>query len=139
MLFRSPFPDAGILIDFPMRLISGIKMLYSEIVVSVVAIVIVIFTFFKLPTIYNKIGLLSLFKEILVKPIPYWGIMILSSIGTFLLIYLADKLIDPEKKKKKHVSFLLKHKTKIFLILSIIIIVIYYFLLSNLGVKIPKV
>jgi len=131
----TPFPDAGILVDFPIRLISGIKMIYSEVVVTVVAIIITIFTFFEMPLIYNGTALLSLFKQILSNPFPYWLIIILSSIGTFLLLYLVDNLVD--SKKKKHLSFLVKHKTKIFVFLSIIIIIIYYILLNRLGVNIP--
>jgi len=134
----TPFPDAGILIDFPMRLISGIKMIYSEIVVTFVAIAITAFTFFKIPAIYGETGLLSLFNQILSKPFPYWAIIILSSIGTFSLIYLADNLIDSTKKKRKHLSFLVDHKTEIFVILSAIIVVIYYLLLAKLGISVPR-
>ncbi len=39
----TPIADAGILIDFPMRLITGIKMIYSEMIVWTIAISINIF------------------------------------------------------------------------------------------------
>jgi len=75
----TPIADAGILIDFPMRLITGIKMIYSEIIVWVIAISLNLFMFFNNQKIYDKTILLSLFKHIIDTPFPYWAIIILSA------------------------------------------------------------
>lgn len=135
----TPIADAGILIDFPMRLITGIKMIYSEMIVWVIAISLNSFMFFSNSNIYNKTIFLSFFKHIIDTPFPYWIITILSAIGTFLSIYLADNLIDSKKSRKKHYNFLIKHKIVIFIFLIIFIIILYDFLLNKLGVQIPLI
>jgi len=133
----TPIADAGILIDLPMRLVASIKMVYSEIIVWTVAIALNIFMFLKNPAIYDKTTLLSLFKHIISTPFPYFIIIILSGIGTFLSVYIGDSLLNPKKRKKKHLNFLMKHKIIIFASLTVIIIVCYKFLLNKLGVNIP--
>jgi hypothetical protein len=138
-VFCTPIADAGILLDFPMRLITGIKMIYSEIIVWIIAISINIFVFFNNPSIYDKTILLALFKHILDTPFPYWIIIILSGIGTFLSIYIADNLIGVKHLRKKHSSFLIKHKIVIFAFIIILIIISYDFLLNKLGVHIPLI
>ncbi len=135
----TPIADAGILIDFPIRLISGIKMIYSEIVVWTIAIIINIFVLINNSNIYDKTILLSLFKHIINTPSPYWSIIFLSGIGTFLSIYLADNLADSKKQKKKYSNFLIKYKIIIFIFLILLILIIYDFLLNKLGVQIPLI
>ncbi len=135
----TPIADAGILIDLPIRLITGIKMIYSEVVVWIVAIIINIFMLFSAPAIYDKTIVLSLFKHIINNPFPYWIIIILSGVGTFLSIYIADNLVDSGRKKKKYSSFLMRHRIIIFVFLVILIIVLYDFLLNKLGVHIPLI
>ncbi|MDA3836902.1 MAG: hypothetical protein PF542_04735 [Nanoarchaeota archaeon] len=135
----TPIADAGILIDFPMRLITGIKMIYSEIIVWVIAIGLNIFVFLNYQNTYNTTILLSLFKKILIQPFPYWSIIILSAIGTFFSVYIADNFTDSKKGTKTHTSFLIKHKIIIFTFLIIFVIFIYDFLLNSLGVQIPLI
>ncbi len=53
-VFCTPIADAGVLFDFPFRLITGIKMIFSEIGVWLIALVINFFIFFKNPHIYDK-------------------------------------------------------------------------------------
>jgi hypothetical protein len=133
----TPIADGGILIDFPMRLITGIKMIYSEIIVWVVAIGVNIGVHLIDQSIYEKTILLSLFKHILDAPFPYWTIIILSGLGTFLSLYIADDLVDSHKHRKKHISFIVKHKLIIFAFIILLIIIVYDFLLNKLGVHIP--
>ncbi len=135
----TPVADAGILIDFPIRLISGMKMIYSEIMVWVFAIIINFFIVINSPEIYDKTILLSLFKHILIIPYPYWGIILLSGVGTFLSVYIADSLIDKKRQGKKHLIFLVKYKIAIFIIITILIIICYKFLLGRLGVEMPLI
>lgn len=137
-VFCTPIADAGILIDFPMRLVTGIKMHYSEIIVWVIAGGLNVFAHIYNPEIYNQTVVLSLFKHIIEEPFPYWGIIILSLIGTFMSVYIGDELIDSGKEKKKE-SFLKKHKVIIFIVIVLLIIALYDFLLNKLGVSIPLV
>lgn len=133
----TPIADAGILIDFPMRLITGMKMIYSELMVWVVAISFNLFMFFNNPNVYKQSILLSLFKHIIETPFPYWTIILLAAAGTFLSIYMADSLMDAKKTKKS--NFLIKHKIIIFIFLIIFVIILYDFLLNQLSVQIPLI
>jgi len=133
----TPIADAGILIDLPMRLITGIKLMYSEIIVWIIAISLNTFVFSINPQIYDETIVLSLFKFILKTPIPYWLLIVLSWAGTFFSLYIADTIIDPKKQKKRHASFLRKHKAIIGMFLVILVVAIYDMLLNNLGIKIP--
>jgi len=135
----TPIADAGILIDFPMRLITGIKMIYSEIIVWIIAIFINVVMFFSNPNIYDKALLLSLLKHIIDTPFPYWAIIILSAAGTFLSVDIADSFINTKKSKKVNSNFLMKYKIIIFILLILLIIILYDFLLNKLGVQIPLI
>lgn len=133
----TPIADAGILIDFPMRLITGMKMIYSELMVWSIAISFNLFMFFNNPNVYKQSILLSLFKHIIETPFPYWTIILLAAAGTFLSIYMADSLMDAKKTKKS--NFLIKHKIIIFIFLIIFVIILYDFLLNQLSVQIPLI
>lgn len=135
----TPIADAGALIDFPVRLLTGIKMVYSEIVVWIIAIVLNVFVFFKNPAVYDSTILLSLLKHIFEKPFPYWAIIFLSALGTFFSVYVGDKLLTLKKHEQHEAkkNFLVKHKILIFVVLILFVIVLYDFLLNKLGVHIP--
>ena len=135
----TPIADGGILLDFPLRLITGIKMIYSELMVWIIAISLNMFTYLHNPAIYQKTMLLSLFKHIIDNPFPYWFIFFISAIGTYLSIYIGDIIINPKVKEKKHISFLIKYKIYIFAFIIIIILTVYGFLLKNLGINIPLI
>jgi len=134
----TPIADAGFLFDFPLRLITGMKMLYSEIAVWTFAIILNLFTLTLKPEVYKKTLLLKLFKFILMHPFPYWLIIILSFFGTFLSIYFADELLDVVSHKERIKYFLHhdKYRLLLFVFLIIFIILLYNFLLKELGVEI---
>ena len=89
--------------------------------------------------LYTKTKLLMLFKHILDQPIPFWSIIIVSGIGTFMSIKFGDELMDKVKHKERTLYHKHKHKYKFFLMAFVVIIsiVLYDFLLSQLGVKLP--
>ena len=138
-VFCTPIADAGFLLDFPVRLITKIKMIYSEMFVWITAFLINLYSIVFNPIIYEKIEILRLFKYILLHPFPFWAIIVVSAIGTFISIYFGDELINVvrhkhRKKYKKH-----KNKYTLILILFIIIFIIlmYRYLLGRLGIEIP--
>ncbi len=137
-VFSTPIADAGFLFDFPFRLITHIRMIYSEITVWIFATAMNIYFLTSTPELYERTELLRIFKNILIHPYPYWGIIILSMMGTFLSIYFGDELIDvtEHKYRKKY----LKHRNKYKIISAIFIIaaiiVLYDILLNRLGVNI---
>ena len=138
-VFCTPIGDAGFLIDFPMRLFTKIRMVHSEIMVWIIAATLNIYALIFMPGIYEKEILLTLFKQILLNPIPFWGIIILSAGGTFLSIYFGDELMDISKHKdrKKHKT----HKNKFLLLIGAFIFLsgilwMYNLLLTQLKITI---
>ncbi len=138
-VFSTPIADAGFIVAFPTRLLFKVRMIYSQIAVFFIAGIINAFILIQNPHIYNSTFILKLFYKILTNPYPFWGIIILSAIGTFFSIYFGDELIDvtSHKDRKKYHKHLNKYKIIIFLFLIAMTIILYNFLLTNLGIKIP--
>ena len=90
----TPVADAGFLLDFPLRLLFGIRMIVSEVVVWVIAILINLMVMFAYPETYETTAVTDILLRILTTPYPYWGIIILSGLGTFLSVHFADELMD---------------------------------------------
>ncbi len=137
----TPVADAGFLLDFPIRLITRLKMFVSEILVWAVAIALNIYFFFFASSFYEKTELLKIFYKILSNPLPYWSIIGLSAFGTFLSIYFADELVDKAEhhelsfyKSKKHI-----YATVATLALFAFIFFAYYELLQGLDIKLINI
>ena len=133
----TPIADAGFLIDFPLRLITNVRMLISEVLIWIVAIVLNCYAFFIVPTIYDSNFILSLFKHILEKPMPFWLIIMLSAIGTFASIQFGDELLDKvrhyeREKYRKHKE---KYKFISLIFIFFITFILYDFLLYELGIN----
>jgi len=135
----TPIADAGFLIDFPLRLITRIPMFFSEIFVWVIAISLNFYAYFLTPTIYEKTKILIFFKHILNKPFPFWSIIFISALGTFVSIKFGDELLNKVDHHER--TIYKKHKYNYRFILMIFIFVItitlYDFLLKKLGVDLP--
>jgi len=139
----TPIADAGVLLDFPIRMITGLKMVYSEIFVWVVAISLNIYSFTISQGLYDSTLILKVFHNILIEPFPYYSIIILSGIGTFLSVLFGDELIDlsygHKNERTHHKSHHLKYKIIAFIILFIFIFVIYDLLLHHMNIEIPLI
>jgi len=135
----TPIADAGFLIDFPLRLITNIRMILSESFVWIVAIVLNLYAYFITPIIYEKTTILALFKHILDNPIPFWIIIILSFMGTFLSIEFGDELMDKthHHERMKYHAHKNKHRVILMIFLFAITFVVYTFLLKELNLHIP--
>jgi len=138
-IFCTPIADAGFLVGVPLRLLAKIRMIYSQIAAFIVAFFIDLFTLIFDPNIYEKTGLLKLFKHIILTPYPFWIIIILSVIGTFLSIYFGDELIDVAKHKDR--TKYKKHKNKYISVLVLFVIVLtillYSYLMKKMGINLP--
>lgn len=97
----TPIADAGFLLDFPVRLITGLRMLYSEIGVWTIAISLNTATLHFAPEEYEKTGLTHLFHTILTTPWPYWSIIVLCALGTFLSVGIGDAVMNKVGDKQK--------------------------------------
>ncbi len=135
----TPVADAGFLLDFPLRIITKLRMFVLEIFVWLIAISLNLYVFFLDPAVYEKTKILILFKYILAQPVPFWSIIFISMIGTFVSIRFGDELLDKvnhneRKVYKKHKN---NHKFIIMIFLFGISLILYDFLLKQLGVDLP--
>ncbi len=137
----TPVADGGFLIDFPVRLFFGLRMLYSEMIVWTLAITLNILAMSLDPAVYDKTFLTGLFKTILTTPIPYWGIIGLSALGTYLSIHFGDEMLDVAHHRDR-VKFH-KHGFKFRMILTVgifaLILAGYYQLINALGIDLHEV
>lgn len=132
----TPVADAGFLLDFPLRLLFGIRMIISEIAVWVIAILINALALVFWSEYYQTTLLTQLMHAILVTPYPYWAVIVLSGIGTFLSIRFGDELMDVIHHKDRH--FYHNHHFKHEMILFVFFLVVifgYYELISTLGIN----
>ncbi len=138
-VFCTPIADAGFLLDFPVRIITGMRMIYTEIFVWIFAAVLNIAMLVFNPEIYNSTFLLQLFHYILTHPVPMWSIIILSALGTFLSIYFADEMVDvvEHKQRKKFQKYANKYSIIIFVFIFAGILALYRYLIDQMHLNIP--
>ena len=135
----TPVADAGFLVDFPIRIFANVRMFQTEIVVWVASVLMNVIAIATSPEIYEKTFILKLFQHILLNPYPFWGIILLSSVGTFLSIFFGDELMDvvSYKHRTEHPKHKLKLDFILFLFVILAVIIMYDFLLKELGVDVP--
>jgi len=132
----TPVADAGFLLDFPLRLLFGIRMVVSEIAVWVVAIGLNAAMLIFAPGYYETTIVTKLLHKIIVMPYPYWGVIVLSGLGTFLSIRFGDELIDVIHHRDR--SFFHSHHFKYELILFAFFLLVffgYYKLIESIGIE----
>lgn len=131
----TPIADAGFLLDFPLRLLFGIRMLISEIAVWAVAITINVVSLLYFVEFYQTTELTLLLHAILTIPYPYWSVILLSGAGTFLSIRFADELMDVAHHRER--EFFHRHGFKheiVLIVFFVIILIAYYKLIASLGI-----
>ncbi|RKZ45528.1 MAG: hypothetical protein DRQ48_05885 [Gammaproteobacteria bacterium] len=132
----TPIADAGFLLDFPLRLLFGIRMVFSEIAVWGIAILINVFALLYFNEYYNTTLLTKLIYAILTTPYPYWVVILLSCTGTFLSIRFGDELMDVVSHRDR--DFFHKHNFKhemILLLFFVLVIIGYYEITINLDLN----
>ena len=131
----TPVADAGFLLDFPLRLIFGLRMILSEIVVWGIAILINVVCLINFTSYYETTVITQLMQAILTTPFPYWSVIVLSGLGTFLSIRFGDELMDVLHHKDR--VYYLKHHFKHEILLFIFFLVVifgYYEVIQSLGI-----
>jgi hypothetical protein len=132
----TPIADAGFLLDFPLRLLFGVRMLISEIAVWALAIVVNGVSLVYFAEYYETTLLTKLLHAILTMPYPYWSVILLSGVGTFLSIQMADELMDVVHHRDReffhHHAF--KHEI-IMIIFFVLVLIGYYRLIASLGIE----
>ena len=131
----TPIADAGFLLDFPLRLLLGIRMVISEIAVWVIAILTNVLTLYYAVEYYDTTVITKLLQQILTTPYPYWAVVLLSGAGTFLSIRFGDELMDVIHHHERNFfhSHHFKHEL-ILLAFFVLIIFGYYELIASLGI-----
>lgn len=132
----TPIADAGFLLDFPIRLLFGTRMVLTEILVWVLALGLNIATILVKPAVYETTFLTSLFYKILVTPWPYWGLIALCALGTFVSIYFGDEMLDvaTHKERKTHHRHGFKYRLIVMVGIFLVVMVAYEHLITELGV-----
>jgi len=135
----TPVADGGFMLAFPIRLLFGLRMLVTQIVIWFVAIGINLAAMSYSPNVYDLTLLTGLLKQILIHPYPYWSILIISALGTLLSIFFGDEMIDvtSHKDRTKQHAHGFKHRTLVVLGFSILAVIFYYYLLETLNVSVP--
>lgn len=131
----TPVADAGFLLDFPLRVLFGIRMVVSEVAVWAVALGINVATLLWGGSYYSTTLLTELLHTVLTNPYPYWGIILLSGIGTFLSIRFGDELMDVIHHHDREFfhSHHFKHEIVLF-VFFLLVLFGYYEFMSLLGV-----
>ena len=135
----TPVADAGFLLDFPLRLLFGIRMVLSEMVVWAIAIIVNVISLTYFSDFYDTTLITRLMERVLVSPYPYWGIILLSAMGTFLSIRFGDELMDVLHHKDR--AFYLRHHFKqeiILFVFFLLVLFVYFDMMSALGMTIKK-
>ncbi|WP_371228206.1 hypothetical protein [Roseovarius sp. 2305UL8-3] len=135
----TPVADGGFIVAFPVRLLFGTRMIWTQVVVWGVAIVINVVAIIVAPTAYDDSALTRLLHAILTQPWPFWSILALSAIGTGLSIWFGDEMMDVtgHHERVKHHKHGFVFKVVAVAALGTLTILAYYQLLSELGVEIP--
>lgn len=136
----TPVADAGFLLDFPVRLITGLRMFTCEILVWCIAITLNLSTLYFSPQSYESTFLTSLLHKILTNPWPYWSIIVLCAGGTFLSVKFGDEMMDVVAHKDRAYHHRHGFKYQLIALAAFVLLIIwaYYHLITTLGVEIPS-
>jgi hypothetical protein len=137
----TPIADAGFLLDFPVRLITGMRMLYSELIVWTIAISLNTWAVFFSASSYDKTFLTDLLHKILTHPWPYWSIIALCASGTFLSVKFGDEMMDVIAHKDRKILHKHGFTFKVIAMIAFFLLIVwsYYHLIETLNVDIPDV
>tara|TARA_R110000868_G_scaffold226872_1_gene479764 strand:- start:293692 stop:294279 length:588 start_codon:yes stop_codon:yes gene_type:complete len=135
----TPIADGGFVVAFPVRLLFGTRMVTTQIVVWVVALVINIVAVSVVPKAYSQTALTDVLYSILTTPWPNWSVLLISLAGTMLSIWFGDEMIDvtSHSMRKKHHRHGFKHKILLVVGFGLLTIFAYSHVLSGLGIDIP--
>ena len=110
-------------------------MVVSEIAVWGVALGLNAVMLLYAPNYYDTTILTQILHKIFMHPFPYWGVIILSGLGTFLSIRFGDELMDVIRHRER--SYFHSHHFKHELILFaffLLVILGYYELIASVGI-----
>lgn len=135
----TPIADAGFLLDFPVRLLFKIRMIFTEIAVWGLALAISLWGVWAGPEMFGKTLITSVFYEILTTPYPYWGLIILCALGTFLSIHFGDEMLDviAHRDRARFHQHGVWFRLVGFIAVIAVVVIAYHHLVSKLGLVLP--
>ena len=131
----TPVADAGFLVAFPLRLLFNVRMVWSEAVVTIVAIAIDIAALLWRPEAYATTLLTRLLHRILVQPYPYWIILILAGVGTYVSLFFGDAMVDAlhQKHGKKYGRHW--YAIGLMVVLYVAVFAVYTLIVKQMGLR----
>jgi len=135
----TPIADGGFVVAFPVRLLFGVRMVTTQIVVWVLALGINIIAVSVVPKTYSQTALTDVLYSILTTPWPNWSVLAISLAGTLLSIWFGDEMIDvtSHSMRKKHHRHGFKHKVLLVVGFGLLTFFAYTHVLAGLGIEIP--
>lgn len=76
-------------------------------------------------------------KHIISEPYPYWSILLISALGTFLSIFFGGEMMNVTLHKDKIIAHRHGFKYRTLLVLGILTVTAYYYLLNSLNIALP--
>lgn len=137
-VFATPVADGGFLIAFPIRLVTGFRMLYTQYIVWAVGCMLVVAFLVFNPAAFQRSPLTQLFYAILTTPWPLWLILVLSAAGTYLNILLDDKVVDVAGSNNRS-RMLQRNRKRLFYNSGILVVTVmlYVTLLAATNTPVP--
>lgn len=135
----TPIADGGFIVAFPVRLLFGTRMVITQIVVWVLALVINITAVSMDADAYSKTAITGVLYSILTTPWPNWSVLLISLAGTMLSIWFGDEMIDvtAHSMRKKQHRHGFKHRILLVAGFGVLTIIAYYHVIAGLGIDIP--
>lgn len=134
----TPIADGGFVVAFPIRLLFGTRMVITQIVVWVLALLINIVAISVVPDAYSQTAITNVLHSILTTPWPNWSVLLISLAGTMLSIWFGDEMIDvtSHSMRKKQHRHGFKHKVLLIAGFGLLTIIAYYHVIAGLGINI---
>lgn len=134
----TPVADGGFILAFPIRLLFKVKMAATQAVVWFLAVAINLYMLSEHKDTYELSLITQVLQRILVEPWPYWSILLVSALGTFLSIYFGDEMMDVTQHhhRTKHHTNGFKYRIIVVAGLGLLTVAAYYELLSSLNIDI---
>jgi len=98
----TPVPFADLILELPLRLVTRAKMVVTHVFVWGAGALIVTTSILMAPDLFQTTTLLSIFYHVIMNPVPYWSLLFLCGMGTFLSVYIADEIMDEVEEHMKH-------------------------------------
>jgi len=132
----TPVADAGALLDFPLRMLMGVRMVLSEMAVWAIALTLNLTTLALAPGYYQTTLPTRMLYLVLTQPWPYWGVIALSGAGTFMSVMFGDQLLDALRERGWTILRSRPSWTELMLIaLFAAVVGGYFWLMAELGLQ----